>query len=105
MSDAEQRDPQREEPHREEPGDRALGLPEMDFSTFVMSLGTSAMIDLGESVKEDNAGEKNLPLAKQSIDILVMLEEKTRGNLTEEEAHLISELLYDLRLRFVNARG
>lgn len=78
-------------------------LPEMDFSTFVVSLGTSAMIHLGEGPATDGVAEKALPLAKQTIDILAMLEEKTRGNLDAQEARLISDLLYDLRLRFVDA--
>lgn len=78
-------------------------LPEMDFSTFVVSLSASTMIHLGDEVAEGSPAQKNLPLAKQTIDILAMLEEKTRGNLTPQEARLISQLLYDLRLRYVRA--
>ncbi|MBI5548128.1 MAG: DUF1844 domain-containing protein [Deltaproteobacteria bacterium] len=77
-------------------------LPPMDFTTFCLSLASSAMIHLGQAPSpESGKPEKNLPLAKQTIDILVLLEEKTRNNLTPEEGRLLSTLLYDLRVRFV----
>jgi hypothetical protein len=80
------------------------GLPEVDFHTFVLSLGSSALLHLGELEHPDAGGpHKDLPLAKHTIDILAMLEEKTKGNLTTAEAKLISSLLYDLRLRYVEA--
>ena len=75
--------------------------PSIDFNTFVLSLGTSALAEL-------NDGEPNvmtLALVKQTIDILAMLEEKTKGNLTGEEERLIGQLLFDLRLRYVRAAG
>jgi hypothetical protein len=82
-------------------------LPPVDFHTFVLSLGSSALIHLGdlERAGKDEPGksEKDLPLAKNSIDILSMLQEKTRGNLTNDEAQLLESLLYDLRLRYVAA--
>jgi hypothetical protein len=79
-----------------------LGLPAVDFHTFVLSLGSSALLHLGELEHPDvGAPQIDLPLAKHTIDILAMLEEKTRGNLTPAEAKLIESLLYDLRLRFV----
>lgn len=78
-------------------------LPKIDFSTFVLSLSTSALYHLG--IAEDPAtgekGEPDLPLASQTIDTLALLEEKTRGNLDAEEEHLLSGLLYELRMRFV----
>ncbi len=81
-------------------------VPPMDFTTFVLSLASSALMHLGlEPYPDTNATEKNLPLAKQTIDILQMLEEKTRGNLTADETKLIQALLYDLRLRFVEVSG
>lgn len=87
---------------REEPSERAL--PPMDFTTFCLSLASSALIHLGLApYPEGEPAEKNIPLAKQTIDILAMLEEKTRGNLSTEEARLLSTLLYDLRLRFVES--
>jgi len=80
----------------------AAPLPPMDFTTFCLSLASSAMIHLGLSPSpETGKAEKALPLAKQTIDILVLLEEKTKGNLTSEEAKLLSTLLYDLRMRYV----
>jgi hypothetical protein len=85
-------------------GRDASALPAVDFHTFVLSLGSSALLHLGELEHPDGgAAEKDLPLAKHTIDILSMLEEKTRGNLTSAEEKLMQSLLYDLRLRFVNA--
>ena len=81
-------------------------LPAVDFHTFVLSLGSSALLHLGELEHPDvGAPQTDLPLAKHTIDILVMLEEKTRGNLTPAEEKLIGSLLYDLRLRFVEAQN
>ena len=77
-------------------------LPPMDFTTFCLSLASSAMIHLGQAPSpETGKTDKSLPLAKQTIDILALLEEKTRGNLSAEEERLLSTLLYDLRMRFV----
>jgi Domain of unknown function (DUF1844) len=82
----------------------ATTLPAVDFHTFVLSLGSSALLHLGElEHPEGGPAEKDLPLAKHTIDILSMLEEKTRGNLTSAEERLMQSLLYDLRLRYVNA--
>ena len=82
---------------------------ELDFGHFLMSLASSALFHLGEVVhageSETEAGNRvNLPLAKQTIDILGMLREKTRGNLTQEEAQLLDHLLYDLRMKYVDAK-
>jgi hypothetical protein len=82
----------------------ATGLPAVDFHTFVLSLGSSALLHLGELEHPDvGASRKDLSLAKHTIDILAMLEQKTKGNLSSAEAKLIESLLYDLRLRFVEA--
>jgi len=81
-------------------------LPEIDFSTFVLSLGTSAMMHMGlvgDPETGTPSGEKNLPFARQTIDTLEMLQAKTRGNLEPDEAQLLESLLYDLRMRFVEA--
>src|SRR5262245_7114082 len=91
----------------------APGAPEpptatggIDFHTFVLSLGSSALLHLGELERPGSSGpEKNLPMAKHTIDILGMLKQKTRGNLTPEEERLMESLLYDLRLRYVEATG
>lgn len=79
-------------------------LPEIDFATFVISLSTSAMYHLG-AIQDPESGkaEVNLPLAKQTIDILGMLKQKTEGNCTPDETRLLDGLLYDLRLRYVDA--
>ena len=78
-------------------------LPEIDFSTFVLSLSTTAFYQLG-LVPDPVSGEKVQPnrvIAKQTIDTLKMLQRKTRGNLDDEEAKLLESLLYELRLRYV----
>jgi len=77
-------------------------LPEINFATFVISLSSSALIHMGIA-PDPTTGEqtKDLAIAKQTIDMLAMLQEKTRGNLTEEEAQLMESMLYDLRMRYV----
>jgi hypothetical protein len=82
--------------------DEKKGQPEIDFYTFLLSLGSSAFIHLGD-VPHPEAGnaQENLVLAKQTIDILGMLEQKTKGNLTPEEEKFLENLLLDLRLRYV----
>jgi Domain of unknown function (DUF1844) len=77
-------------------------LPRIDFATFVLSLSHSALVHMGDA--PDLSGEvtaPNLELARQTIDLLALLEEKTRGNLVGQEEHVLSHALYDLRLRFV----
>ena len=77
-------------------------LPEIDFSAFIFSLSTSALFHLGEvpdPVTKERS--KDLPLAKQTIDILGMLKEKTRGNLAPAEEKLMENILTDLRWRYI----
>jgi len=77
-------------------------LPEINFSTFILSLSTSTLMHLGELPNpETNQIEKNLPLAKQTIDLIDMLKKKTTGNLDTDEDQLITNLLYDLKLKYV----
>jgi hypothetical protein len=77
-------------------------LPVLDFATFVLSLSHSALMYLGEAPHPDSSKlDKNLPMAKQTIDLIGMLEEKTKGNLNGEEERLLAQVLYDLRLRYV----
>ena len=86
-------------------------LPTIDFSMLVLSLSQTALVHLGEAPHPDHDGgaeearaslaTRNLPLARQTIDMLGMLQEKTKGNLTGSEERLIDQVLYDLRLRFV----
>ena len=76
------------------------------FSTFVLSLASTAAIHLGD-LAEPNSSEPqplNLPAAAQMIEILSLLEQKTRSNLTAEERQLLEQVLYGLRLRFVQAQ-
>lgn len=74
----------------------------IDFTTFVLSLASSAFVHLGDAPHpESQKLEANLPLAKQTIDILGMLQEKTQGNLTPDEERFLRALLSDLRLRYV----
>ena len=81
-------------------------IPKIDFATFLLSLGTSAFYHMGlapDPASGERAPEKNLLLARQTIDTIEMLEAKTRGNLDAEEAHLLESLLYELRMRFVES--
>jgi len=83
-------------------------MPELTFTAFVVSLATTAAIHLGDLVDPAGADapqEPNLEGAQQMIDILALLEEKTRGNLTAEERQVLEQILYELRLRFVEASG
>lgn len=91
---------------KEETGRGAGGsdvpLPEITFPSFLFSMSTAVFVNLG-AVADPATGEinRNLPLAKQTIDLLGLLREKTRNNLTKEEEDLFDHLLYDLRMRYV----
>jgi hypothetical protein len=76
---------------------------EIDFMSFVMSLATSALMHLGEHDEGTEARPVDLPLAKQTIDVIGMLREKTRGNLSPDEERVVEGVLYDLRMRFLKA--
>jgi len=77
-------------------------LPPLDFSGFVLSLASSAMVNLGHVPGEADTTTPDLPAAKQIIEILAILEEKTRGNLADAEDKLLKSLLYDLRVQYVD---
>ncbi|MCF6291075.1 MAG: DUF1844 domain-containing protein [Desulfobacterales bacterium] len=79
-------------------------MPEVTFAALIMSLNTSVLYHLGE-ISDPVTGEKNrdMVLAKHSIDTLAMLEEKTRGNLTDEEKELLRMVLFEVKMRFVKA--
>jgi hypothetical protein len=88
-----------EEPGKETP---PPPLPDVTFSSFILSLSSSALFHFGEIPDPvTNKKEKNLPMAKQTIDILGILREKTTGNLLKEEDSLFENLLYDLRMRYI----
>lgn len=84
--------------------DTEAPLPPVDFQTFVISLGSSALMHLG-AIPHPETGKAKLDLgiAKHSIDVLSMLEKKTAGNLTPNEAGVLGSLLYDLRLKYIEA--
>ena len=78
--------------------------PAINFSTFIISLSTQALMHLGE-IPNPLTGkmDKEVNVAKQTIDILSLLHEKTRGNLDPEEAKLLNEILFNLRMNYVEA--
>ncbi len=80
------------------------GLPEIGFSAFVISLSTQALMHLGEIANPlSGKVETDVPVARQLIDIIAVLREKTRGNLDLGEAKLMDDVLFDLRMRYVEA--
>ena len=92
----------KEEPKEEET--QRGPLPEVNFSTLIFSLSSSALFHFGE-IEDPNTGEKkkDLALAKHTIDTIAMLQEKTKGNLAEEEQKFLDTILTDLRWRYVKA--
>ena len=80
---------------------------QVTFNTLILSMSTTVLVQIGDAPAELFGGEPtppaNLPMAKHSIDMLALLEEKTQGNLSGEEERLLGQLLYDLRLRYVAA--
>jgi hypothetical protein len=93
-----------EESPQEEKTGHGGPLPEITFPNLLFSLSTSALIQLGEIQDPvSKQSVKNLPLAKQTIDLIAMLKEKTKGNLTSDEENLMENMLYDLKLRYVKA--
>ncbi len=81
-------------------------LPKVDFSSFLLSLYSSGLVQLGK-VEDPSTGKKskNFELARHTIDMIAMLEEKTKGNLTEDEKNLLKALLTEIRIAFVEAKG
>lgn len=92
----------KEEPAKEEEAEAPPQNFELNFSTFVLSLSSSAFYHLGD-IPDPTTGEKqeNLPAVKQTIDILIMLKEKTLNNLDAEEAKLMEQLVYELQVKYV----
>jgi hypothetical protein len=77
-------------------------MPQVCFATFVLSLSSSALVHLGEIPDPENGKNmQNIVLAKHTIDILAMLQEKTKGNLDAEESKLLKDMLFELRMHYV----
>ena len=82
-------------------------MSDLSFTAFVLSLASTAAIHFGD-LPDPISGQPaplNLDGAAQMIEILALLEEKTRGNLTAEERQMLEQVLYELRMRFVEATG
>jgi hypothetical protein len=80
--------------------------PAISFAGFVLSLATTAAVHFGD-IADPNTGERmetDLLAAHQMIDLIALLQEKTKGNLTPDEAKLVEDLLYELRMRYVQAQ-
>jgi len=85
--------------------DQPVALGPVDFSTHVLSLASSALIALGKMPAPDGAQHPlDLETARHLVDVLGMLEQKTKGNLDEAEQKLLQSLIYDLRVAFVDAQ-
>jgi hypothetical protein len=99
MRDSEQAEGDRK---KQDASQKKAAMPEINFSSFILSLGSSALYHFGE-IPDPVSGEKqrNLDMARQTIDILVVLRDKTTGNLSDEEARLLESLLHDLQMRYV----
>lgn len=95
----------RESSTPESSSDTDLRLPPASFNSLITMLATQAMVAIGQIPDPvQNKTVVRLPLAKHYIDTLTMLEEKTRGNLAGDEAKLLSAILGDLRLAYVNTK-
>ena len=105
-STEETRETEAAETSQTDESDEQPPMPEINFATFVVSLNASALLHLG-AIEDPTTGktDKNLPMAKQTIDILNLLEEKTAGNLSKDEENLLKSILYDLRIIYVKEKG
>jgi predicted ATP-grasp superfamily ATP-dependent carboligase len=74
-----------------------MGLPKIDLTTFFLSISSAAFMSMGDQ-------KIDLDLAKQNIDLLELMQDKTKGNLTPDEERLIHRLLFETRMRFVEAQ-
>jgi hypothetical protein len=84
------------------PETEASPLPEINFASFIFSLSTTAMYHFGDFPDPvTKESQRNLPAAKQTIDILSILKTKTEGNLDEQEKQMLDGILYELRMRFI----
>lgn len=103
-ADAEKEPPSPIEEKRDTPEEECL--PEINFANFVLSLSTTAMFHFGDFPDPvSKKADRNLAAAKQTIDILGMLQSKTTGNLDENEKSILDGLLFELRMRYVKEKG
>ena len=87
-------------PHEEQPQNKIM--PDVNFSTFVLSLASSALMCLGEVPDPESGDTKmNLPLARHTIDILSMLDDKIKNGLSADESRLLEGVLYEVRMKYV----
>lgn len=93
-----------------EKADRSLNAPiqRIDFTTFILSISSAAFMglgisDTGESKTQGESGPLDLELARQNIDLLELMSEKTRGNLSADEGQLLEQLLFQTRMHFIDA--
>lgn len=86
---------------------KQMSEPQLSFTAFVLSLASTAAIHFGDlpDPVSGQPSEPNLDAAAQMIEILGLLDVKTRGNLTAEERQMLDQVLYELRLRFVEAKA
>lgn len=86
----------------EEPDAGSVPLPQVTFTTFILSMASSALVQLGEVPNpETGKSEENLQIAKHTIDIIQMLKQKIESGLDAEEARLLEGILYELRVKYV----
>lgn len=83
-------------------GDATPQMPQVTFSTFILSLASSALVQLGE-VPDPDTGRvsENLLMGKHTIDVLTMLQDKTRACIDDDERRLLDGILYELRMKYV----
>jgi len=96
---------EREQRKEKETSEQQAAMPEMNFANFIFSLSTSAMYHFGDFPDPvTKKAERNLAAARQTIDIIAMLKEKTEGNLSADEKTLIDTVLFELRMRYVKEK-
>ena len=90
---------------KQNPIETARPLPKLDFTTFVLSVSSAALMELGIAPPgypaQEDEFKVNLEMARQNIDLLELLEDKTKGNLSVDETKLIEQLLFETRMRYV----
>ncbi len=99
--------PEMDRPANDEAGEQrqSAQLPEVTFSTFIWSLFSSSLVHMGEA-PDPSSGQtrKDLALAKHTIDMIAMLKDKTKGNLSSDEQQMIDYILYEMRMKYLNVR-